>query len=128
MPARGGLAALFGSKEDAGLADASREAAVAASGLPYVVLRTTGDISDTPGGSSAVDVTRVTPGAASSSSSSSAKMAISREDLAAAVAGCALGLSPEAAGSGVVVSVLPCGPGQPPSDWQQLMANMATAA
>jgi hypothetical protein len=28
----------------------------------------------------------------------------------------------------VVVSVLPCGPGQPPSDWQQLMAAMATAA
>jgi hypothetical protein len=61
MPQPGGLAALFGGGAgDGALRDAAREAQLAASGLPYVIVKG-GPIRDEPGGGSALAFTGAPP-------------------------------------------------------------------
>ena len=123
MPRRGGLAALFQSREDAQLQDTSREAEVQASGIPYTIIKA-GDIADMPGGSSNLKLTKL-ESSSSGNGSGGAAAAISREDLASALAGCVSYVEPSSAAAGLVLVVSQVGPGRPPADWREVIGDIA---
>lgn len=136
MPQPGGMAALFQNGADALLKEPQREAVLSSSGIPRIVVKA-GIIQDVPGGSSRV---RVVPHMSSSSSSStgtSQRSSISREDLASALVASAVylpgfGSSSSSAGAGAGVSQLEIqvsedGPGQTPEDWQALLEGLLVA-
>jgi hypothetical protein len=124
MPRRGGLAALFQSREDAQLQDASREAEVQASGIPYTLLKT-GDIADVPGGSSNLKLARLESSSVGTGNGTAGAAAISREDLAAALAGCITYVETSSAAAGLLLSVAQVGPGRPPAGWKEVINDLA---
>lgn len=115
MPQPGGLAALFGGgggRGDAELRDAAREAQLAASGLPHIVVKA-GPIRDEPGGGSAL---AFSSGGGSSGGSGSSGGGVAREDVARVLAALACDVElPRGAAATVVVAA--DGPGAPPEDW-----------
>jgi hypothetical protein len=121
MPQPGGLAGLFLSSAEAALKEPQREAAVASSGIPHVIVKA-GVIQDVPGGSSSIAVKPATP----NSSSSSKQSSISREDLASAIVAGTVYLS-DLPSSSVAYEVADAGPGQPPESWEQLLQGVMTA-
>jgi hypothetical protein len=120
MPQPGGLAGLFLSAADAALKDPQREAAVASSGIPNVIVKT-GVIQDVPGGSSSIAVKPA------SGSSSSKQSSISREDLASAIVAGAVYLPDLGSSSSVAYEVAVAGPGQPPESWERLLEGVVAA-
>lgn len=123
MPQPGGVAALFQNGADAGLKDASREAALSSSSIPHIVVKA-GIIQDIPGGSSKVSVAPHTGG----SSTSSQRSSISREDLASALVASAVYLPSFGVTSGaaqMAFEVQDAGPGRPPADWEQLLEGLS---
>ncbi len=108
MPRLGGLAGLFTSKEDAALQEPQREADVAASGLPYTIVRTAA-IQDAPGGASTLALRRGELAVAGRESGTG----ISREDLAAVLAAA---LQAKGLPDSCVVEVVATGAGRPPAD------------
>lgn len=121
MPQPGGVAALFQNGADAGLKDASREAALSSSSIPHIVVKA-GIIQDVPGGSSKVSVAPHAGGSSSSQGNSS----ISREDLASALVASAVYLPSFA--TQIAFEVQDAGPGRPPEDWEQLLEGLTAKA
>jgi hypothetical protein len=124
MPQPGGLAGLFLSAADAALKEPQREAAVASSGIPHVVVKA-GVIQDVPGGSSSIAVKPAS--IISSGSSSSKQSSISREDLASAIVAGAVYLPDLGSSSSVAYEVADAGPGQPPESWERLLEGVVAA-
>jgi hypothetical protein len=123
MPQPGGLAALFGGGGDATLRDPAREQAVAASGLPHVVVKA-GPISDAPGGASALAFS--VAGGGSAAGGGGGGGGVSREDVACVVARLVLDVQlPSEAAATVVVSS--AGPGAPPADWTAALQPLVAA-
>jgi hypothetical protein len=134
MPQRGGLAALFQGGADACLRDVAREAAVAASAIPHVIVKA-GLIDDVPGGASKLAITPSRASGSSSGGGSGGGGSVSREDLATALVAGAVHL-PEFGSSSsssgdpaqLVFAVQAAGPGAPPDSWEQLLEGVAAAA
>jgi hypothetical protein len=127
MPQPGGLAGLFMSAADAAVKEPQREAAVASSGIPHVIVKV-GVIQDVPGGSSSIAVQPTTICSGSSSSSSSSKQSsISREDLASAIVAGAMFLPDLGSSSSVAYEVADAGPGQPPESWERVLEGVVAA-
>lgn len=127
MPTPGGFAALFGNGADAVLRDPQREAAVRASGIPHIIIKT-GSIQDKPGGNTALKFRRVSSNQASDSAGTAASSdGISREDLACVIAN-AINAPAAATTTGLTFELVPAGPGQRPQDWQQVFESLSTAA
>lgn len=130
MPQPGGFAAFFQDAADAALKEAPREAAVLSSSIPHIVVKA-GTIQDVPGGSSSITVKP--SAAASSSGGGNRQCKISREDLASAIVASAVYELPalqqkQGSGSaGLVFEVQEAGPGQPPSNWEQLLNGLSAA-
>eukprot|EP00879_Flechtneria_rotunda_P020623 GHRR01021702.1.p1 GENE.GHRR01021702.1~~GHRR01021702.1.p1 ORF type:complete len:314 (+),score=130.01 GHRR01021702.1:841-1782(+) len=126
MPQHGGLAALLHNAADAALKEPQREAAVASSSIPHVIIKT-GIIQDVPGGNSSISISPSSL-ASSSSRGTSGQCSIPREDLASAVVASVVhlpGLQRQQSGSsGLVFEVQATGPGQPPADWEQMLEGL----
>ncbi|GBF97835.1 DNA excision repair protein [Raphidocelis subcapitata] len=122
MPQPGGLAALFGGGAgDAALREPAREQAVAASGLPYIIVKA-GPFSEAPGGASALAFSAAAAGGGGGGGGGG----VSREDVACVVARLVLDV-PLPAGAAATVVVSSAGPGAPPADWTAALQPLVAA-
>ncbi|PSC69478.1 DNA excision repair ERCC-2 [Micractinium conductrix] len=109
-PAGGGLGSLFAGAEQQALGDASREAALRASGLPHTIVQV-GTLAGVPGGGSSL---ALTAGGAPQGN-------VAREDAAVALAEAA---ERDAAAGSLTLQLRAAGQGDPPEDWQAAFADL----